>query len=116
MSESSDAQPTTVSLASVTLKRAQVYTWSAPALALELRRSQTMFAKEGMANEVIQALSTVASAVSAVVGIVAALRNRHDKTARLLLCVRRGSLHDRAVIVNGVSRTPTRKIPYAPTA
>jgi hypothetical protein len=35
-----------------------------------------------VANEVIQALSTAASAVSAVVGIVAALRNRHDKTLR----------------------------------
>jgi hypothetical protein len=35
-----------------------------------------------VANEVIQALSTAASAVSAVVGIVGALRNRHDKTLR----------------------------------
>jgi len=33
---------------------------------------------------VIQAILTVASAVSAVVGIVAALRNRHDKTLRAM--------------------------------
>jgi hypothetical protein len=37
-----------------------------------------------MANEVIQAFLTVASAVSSIVSIVAAIRNRHDKALRAM--------------------------------
>jgi hypothetical protein len=37
-----------------------------------------------MANEVIQAFLTVASAISSIVSIVAAIRNRHDKALRAM--------------------------------